>query len=42
MTKDDHDRPKDGGRHDVTRDGQTGKTGQDIDPSEYGPGKDEN
>ncbi len=26
----------DGGRHDVGRDGQTGKTADDIDPKEYG------
>lgn len=27
---------KDGGRHDVGRDGETGKTADDIDPSKYG------
>ncbi|MGI8310344.1 hypothetical protein [Saccharopolyspora hattusasensis] len=28
----------DGGRHDVGRDGQTGKTSDDIDPKEYEQG----
>ena len=27
---------KDGGRHDVGRDGETGKTAEDIDTSKYG------
>ncbi|MGA9312427.1 MAG: hypothetical protein WBV74_18955 [Pseudonocardiaceae bacterium] len=34
--KDDDAEAKDGGRHDVGRDGETGKTGDDIDPSKYG------
>ena len=33
--KDDDD-VKDGGRHDVSRDGETGKTAGDIDPDKYG------
>ena len=31
----------DGGRHDVNRDGQTGKTAEDIDPKKYGEGNPE-
>ena len=27
---------RDGGRHDITRDGETGKTADDIDPALYG------
>ena len=35
--KDDDDaKNKDGGRHDVSRDGETGKTAGDIDVSKYG------
>lgn len=33
--KDDND-AKDGGKHDVSRNGQTGKTADDIDPDKYG------
>ncbi|MFK0251633.1 hypothetical protein ACIQUM_43635 [Amycolatopsis azurea] len=41
MAKDKNDKDDDntdGGRHDVTRDGQTGKTADDIDPKKYGEG----
>lgn len=31
------DEAKDGGRHDVNRDGQTGKTADDIKPDDYKP-----
>jgi hypothetical protein len=31
----DDDDVKDGGRHDVGRDGETGKTADDIDPDKY-------
>ncbi len=31
------DEVKDGGRHDVNRDGQTGKTADDIKPDDYKP-----
>jgi hypothetical protein len=34
--KDDDAEPKDGGRHDIGRDGETGKTAEEIDPSKYG------
>jgi hypothetical protein len=34
--KDDDAETKDGGRHDVSRDGETGKTTEDIDPNKYG------
>lgn len=33
--KDDDD-AKDGGKHDLSRNGQTGKTADDIDPDKYG------
>lgn len=33
------DKNTDGGKHDVGRDGQTGKKAEDIDPSEYGKDK---
>ena len=39
MGKDKND--KDEGKHDLTGDRQTGKSGQDIDPSKYPPGKDD-
>ncbi|MGH3981230.1 MAG: hypothetical protein ACRDST_00725 [Pseudonocardiaceae bacterium] len=32
----DDDEVKDGGKHDLSRDGQTGKTADDIDPDKYG------
>lgn len=38
--KNDDDKNTDGGRHDVGRDGQTGKTADDIDPSKYGKERD--
>lgn len=31
------DKVKDGGRHDVGRDGQTGKKADDINPDDYKP-----
>jgi hypothetical protein len=33
----DDDNSADGGKHNVHRDGQTGKSSQDIDPREYDP-----
>jgi hypothetical protein len=38
MSKDKNDDTTDGGKHDVSRDGQTGKTADGIDPKEYGEG----
>lgn len=36
----DNDKPTDGGRHDVNRDGETGKKPQEIDPKRFGPDED--
>ncbi|MGW3470999.1 hypothetical protein ACWDKQ_21645 [Saccharopolyspora sp. NPDC000995] len=38
MGKDKNDDTIDGGKHDVGRDGQTGKTSDDIDPKDYEQG----
>jgi hypothetical protein len=38
VSKENGDRPTDGGRHDVGRDGQTGKTADDINPKDYEQG----
>lgn len=38
--KDDkNDKPSGDGKHDLERDGQTGKGPKDIDPKKYGPKK---